>query len=480
MTIITDGLPRDGIEELLESATAGLFRLAVGMDSETYRRHSLISGRQSSPVGGARTAIELSPLSDQEFGQALEIIDASFGASFTRGAQHTPEFRWPRTLRVIIATLPDKSAVPVSAEDRETRLMLPAVPGPTILELCGRTFTPDPMLKSDFQRLARAFLKDATDHAADPDWLAATWGLPSITPDVLEPALGDARVQRLQAQGFVSWIDTETFGPRVLVRVDELLAHYVAEEWSSGLLALREPDALTEEIDRLLRVCVVVPWGEATLAAAIFRATQRDPSVLSVAIPHLMEREPTTSRLTDGASVQLLVKGVPIRLHFGEGMDEQVVGNLQPWIVLSHLASRPLVVGDDEPTGNSLIFAKLGASPHFLYRPAPIELAHTRGLHVHEIRGIGVLPCLTTGIVEPLLQAMLYHAHARPDELVALSELAVVEKRLHLAWRTLTVAIAARNSTDGAVQRSAVAVEEALTKWWGKELKKALNHGVEL
>jgi hypothetical protein len=221
---------------------------------------------------------------------------------------------------------------------------------------------------------------------------------------------------------------------------------------------------------------LIVPLGEVALAAGIIRAAEKDPAVLDVAIPHLLQQEPTMSRLTEGARGDLLAKDGPIRLCFGEGMDEELIGNVQPWVVLSHLASRPIVVDSDETTTNLLIFARLGASPHFLYQPKPTELSRVRGFHFHDIAGIGSLPCLLTGIVEPLLQAMLSHAHTRPDELVTLAQLAVADRKAHLAWRVLTVAIASRNSTDEAVRRAATDVERTLRKWWGKALKRAFEH----
>ena len=477
MTLVIDGLPRDGVDELVESARAGLLRLVIGMDSEAYRRCSVIAGRgQSSLVGRASVALELLPLSDEEFHAALETIGKSFGASFFNGAQHTPELRWPRTLRVVAATLPQREAAPVRGDRRETRLMLPPIPGLMTLELCSRAFASEPVLKFDLQKLAGAFLADAAQHVADPGWLAATWGRPSIDPDLLERALGGARLERLRDHGFVSWIDTQVFGPRVLVRVEELLAHHVAEEWSSGLSDLGGRESVTTELDRLLRVSPTVPAGEVALAAAIFRAAQKNPTVLGVAIPHLMQHEPTTSRLTDGARIDLLVKDGPIRLHFGKGVDERAVGDLQPWVVLSHLSSWPMAVEGCEVTGNFSIFAKLGASSHFLYLPKPTELARVRGLHFHEIDGIGSVPCLATGIVEPLLQAMLGHAHTYPDELVALARMAMHEKEVHLAWRVLTVAIASQTSTDEAVESAANGVEKALGRWWGNALKQAFEH----
>jgi hypothetical protein len=276
-------------------------------------------------------------------------------------------------------------------------------------------------------------------------------------------------------QGFVSWIDTRELGPRVLVRVEELLVHHVADEWAGSLSKCGDRAAVIPELDRLLRISGAIPGGEVALAAAIVRATERNETLLSVAIPALVERRPTKSRLQEGAVVEVLAKDARIRLHFGEGMDEEVVGNLLPWLVLSHVASWPMAVGDHDATANFFIFLELGVSPHLLYRPPPAELAKMPGFHVHDIEGIGSVPCLSTGIVEPLLQAMLDHAHRFPEEIVKLAQLAMERKEAHLAWRVLTVALAAESSTDPAVEQASTEAARALKDWWGGALESAVR-----
>ena len=476
ITLIVDGLPQNGVDELIENANAGLLRLVFGMDSETFRRCSTIPGRsQKSQMGRTAVGIELKPLSDEEFQTALDVFDRTCGALFFNGAQHSPQLRWPRALRVIAATLPVKIASSSKGDGRVSKLMLPPIPGPMSLDACNRAFVTEPSLKFDLQKLAQAYLKDVDQYASDPDWLVATWGRPSIDPGLLERTLGAARSERLRAQGFLSWIDTRELGPRVLVRVEELLNHYVAEEWSASLQKHTDHGAIAAEIERLVRISATIPAGDVVLAAALIRIIKKNQDVLGVAIPLLVKCEPTTSRLKEGARVELLVKDARIRLHFGEGMNEEVVKNIQPWLVLSHLSSWPMAIEGYEATANFSIFMTLGISRHLLLRPPPAELAQMTGFHFHDIEGIGTIPCLKTGIVEPLLQAMLGHAHSHPDELIMLGKLAMKEKEVHLAWRVLTVALASETSTDDAVRRAATEIAEVLKDWWGDALKASLQ-----
>ncbi|HYG68934.1 MAG TPA: hypothetical protein VD838_14800, partial [Anaeromyxobacteraceae bacterium] len=88
-------------------------RLVLGLDAEAYRRNSTVPGRnEQSRLGRVATAIALEPLSDEEFDAALNVLEESCAARFFNGAQHAPQLRWPRTLRVIAASLPVKEPGP--------------------------------------------------------------------------------------------------------------------------------------------------------------------------------------------------------------------------------------------------------------------------------------------------------------------------------------------------------------------------------
>ena len=122
-------------------------------------------------------------------------------------------------------------------------------------------------------------------------------------------------------------------------------------------------------------------------------------------------------------------------------------------------------------TANFDIFMTLGVSPHLLFQPPPAELAQVPELLFHDIKGDGRILCSQTGIVEPLLQAMLGHAHSYPDEFIKLAKLAMKMKEIHLAWRVLTIARASETSSDEAVRRVASEILARLGDWWDKTLK---------
>jgi len=157
-----------------------------------------------------------------------------------------------------------------------------------------------------------------------------------------------------------------------------------------------------------------------------------------------------------------------IRLHFGEGMDERAVTNIEPWLVLSHLAAIPADFGDDGISSNMAIFVCIGNSEDLIWEPPAGKMHNMVGLHIHDVPGIGSLLCTSSGIIEPLLQAMYSHAMWRPEEFEQLVEHALDKNKVFLAWRLMTVARIVKNSTESRVSEVASRADIVLAEWWSK------------
>ena len=479
ITLVIDGLPPD-LQELLELSKSGSFNCVLGLGSEIHRTQSVVPGRTKRTTLGRVPAVELMPLDSEEFSAAEGIFDELFAACFHRGAHQVAEFRWPRALRVCAATLTRSgsgralgvTAVEVPLSDRVVRTMLPAIPGSRFLAVCSQAFGSEPVMQADLDMLASAFLHETEEHSGAPEWLAVTWGRPAIRSSRLESELGAPRVERLRAQGMLSLCDLGV-GPIGVVRVEELLAHHVVWRWASELGHAHQINELDAMLDRLLRLSSVMPLGELSLAAAIEEAGSNNGYLAGRAINYLVARPPEVSRAKEGAVVQLLVKDRSIRLHFGEGMDEEFVGEVQPWLVLSHLCFWPMDVDACHSSVNFSLFAVLARSKQIIQNPPPRDLADAMHFHVHEVNGIGVIPCMNSGIVEPLLQAMVNGTYRRPEELVSLAEFALEEKDVRLAWRVLSVARFCEDCTVPKVAEACNTVRELLWDWWGAAIDAA-------
>lgn len=480
LTLLIDGAPVGALEELLDIAEAGLLNIVFGLDSWTWASLTTRPGR-SEETSLARLAreVELTELSSGEFEDACKIIWDDFNATFLPGAEFVPDLRVPRTLRMVVSQIPAKNPrrtfAAESGDEYTAAVLIPPIPIYDILERASSIYGADPKLKHDLSRLASAFLADIRENGVNPERIVETFGVPSIDADVLEENAGEQRTQRLSDQGIIHWTDTRSLGPRIVVRLPELLAHHVSVQWTTELRKAESDEAAVERLHQILGLSHFVPYGDLSVAAAVVRL--KDGKRIYALAQALQERAPEESRLQEGAVIELLTtdkKG--IRIHFGEGMDERVPGDMQAWLVLSHLAQIRADFGENESSVNMAIFAGIGNSEDLVYSPPPWKLSEIPGFHFHEVPGVGSLLCASSGIIEPLLQAMYFHALWRPEEFKQLVEHAIEKEKVFLAWRLSIVAGIVKSATNSSASEAAFWADVILKDWWRKTFDAVISH----
>jgi hypothetical protein len=453
ITLFLDGFPTAHAEELLDWARRGQLQIVFGMHSEARRQAVSLPGRnQSSSLGTLETPVELGNLSDAEFEAARTSYRDGFTAEFAPGAETAPNLRSVRSHRIIAALLTPKQHVPPGANS-----VIPTFSGPQSLAAYDRAFVTDPALRADFQQLANVFLKEASNRYRKPDW-SLTWGMPSLDPQLAQAVLGRPRLQEFVSFGFLSWVDHSKLGSRILVRVEEIFAHYVAEKWATELTGIRKVPALRRKMKSLTQLAFMVPEGDTALAAAICRAGLHDTAVLSVCVSWLLSEKPTKTRLKTGRKLQMLLRGQDVTLHLGEGMDEEATGNLFPWMVLSRCAFWPMAVTGSAQSGNFLIFSEVGNCPTLIRPLMHQTLQEHRPINMHAIDGVGQFVCSEVGIVEPLVAAMVEYARSEPDEFRQLAQHAVDESKVHLIWRIHNTAATLERSNEAQIATMAVEI----------------------
>ncbi len=472
LVIAVDGIPKTGFDELVEFANAGSMQLVLGLGTDAYERAMNAAGRVKRPtLGLTADVLELQPMEDSEFQESLRIIDEGFGARFFAGVHHVLELRWPRTLRVAVAGLPS-DCKSESRGDHVSIMMIAPIIGPNFLASCTRAMGMTAEIQFDLSKLAMVFLMEVEESSGKTDWLLATWGRPSLCPERATRHLSEKRLARLLQYGLVSWFETKDLGPRLLIRLEELLLNAVKSIWANRLKAIDVNDEdFGSEFVSILTTSESIPLGEVALAGAIVQAADGNPDLVLTCLQELGVREPTTSILGEGTSVELLSTDRRIRLRFGQGMEEEVIGNLQPWLVLSHLASYPMAFEGETQTINAEIFSKIGNTRHLMFMPRPSDLERFPKIHLHEIEGVGPMLCMSTGIIEPLTQSMLTWTHEFPADFVKLARHALELEKWHLAWRMLLVAREAQTSTNEEVSSAAETVMALLDHWWRKALE---------
>ncbi|MEE4180198.1 type I restriction enzyme HsdR N-terminal domain-containing protein [Pseudomonas viridiflava] len=470
LILLVDGIPSEELEELLHLSELRSLKLVLGTDSGTFESLRMLPGRtEETMLGRLAKHIELFDLSEDEFGAACRLLFEEKGALFFPGAAHIPDLRRPRHLRLIASQIPQdfrpEVTTSASGEDFRSCMTVPAIQGFRMLERASRLMGADARLKHDLSKLAIAYLVDISENGSDRDRIAETYGAPSIDPHILEELLGTSRLERLCSQGMIHWVDTQTLGPRLIIRFPELLAHYVSILWAAELNEQSDSEGVVVTLDRILQHSDFVPYGDLCVAYAVFRV--EDGNHLTQILEALENSTPQATLAKEGAELELMATDIRgIRLHFGEGMHERLLGNLQPWLVLSHLAALPMAMGADEISKNLRIFANLGNYEDLIFKPAPSNVKDMIGLHFHDIPDVGQLLCPSSGIVEPIVQAMYVVASARPEPFEELVLYAVKEKQYFLAWRLRRVVSMLQSSVDPEVSVMAQSMTEVLDEFW--------------
>lgn len=469
LILLVDGIPAGELEELLHLAELKRVQLVFGTDSGTYDSHRTLAGRiEETKLSRLAKTTKLKELSNQEFKTACALIETLKHARFVPGAELVPDLRRPRQLRLIASLLPHHSPDYKSSADGskfESQLIIPPIPTFGMLESASNLVGADPQLKHDLSKLAAAYLVDVSEHGHDQQRLIETYGAPSIDPDVLEQSLGEQRIERLRKSGMIHWIETRTLGPRLVIRFPEQLAHYISVQWAADLNKQIDQASIDLTLRTILRQSHLVPDGDVCAAAAISKVA--NGAHLSQIVQTLIASEPEPTFLSEGSTVELLSKDVKgIRITFGQGMNERLPGDMQPWLILSHLAMVTIDRGESHPSGNLSIIANLGNSEDLIFKPAPRNLRDMVGLHTHYVPGVGSVLCVKTGIVEPIMQAMYLSVSARPDELKLLVEYALLGDKRYLAWRLVILCDLLRNDKDENVSAAALSALRQLDKYW--------------
>lgn len=467
LVLVLDGLPAQSqkLTDLLHFASQGALQLVIGTTTDVYTGESYNkAGTQKTLLSKLASTYEVLPLSNEEFADAREVLFTSKKAVFLHGAQHNPELRFVRALRMRVASIPMVGEETDVEEGAQLVFSLNATTGIREMQGLASLFNTTPEIKQMLHHLADAFLNEVTIQRYDSNWLAATWGYPCIDLSKARKFLSSPQCRRLQGAGFVSWIELKQLGSRVLIRHEELLAQSLASIWAERLENSPDWSALAGELTNLLRLMRIVTLGELTLALAIAQVSLRNPDIAQDAIRELLTREPTITRLTAGTQVLLLAQDTPIEINFGENTDEAAIDNMEPWLVLSYLASLQMVT-NGELSYNFILFTKIAASPLVLFAPRPTRLADIQHFHLHEVRDGGSLVCWENGIIEPIMQSLVDHLRFMPQEFAPLVKWSIDNDSPFLAWRLLTAANILATSADEEIKQAAVVAYGELKNW---------------
>jgi len=460
---------RADLEEIVGRLAAGNLRIVLALDDADFESLSHVPGRTTkTPLGRAAKQIPLGILEDAEFEQGIGVLYEKQGASFYAGAHHNRELRFPRLLRLHAALTgghddaPTDTAPPGPSMSMAT--LLPAITSVDIVEAAWRQFTsgPNQELRSDLELLATAWVTIPSPTSPQELMAFEQLGRSALPMQALEHALTAERLRRLRQQGFLRPVEIPG-GHFMIMRLPELLAAAAAAVVAKRVIAEPNVDAA---YDLFLRETQRFPLSDVVGAGVILRSYE-SVRIVDGLMKRLLDDEPIVTHLTGGRAE--LITGEGSRPSAVE--DGRTMSNLHPALVLSHLAAVPMAFDDendrriDGGSPNATIIGRVGGVPHLLRRIDTVPVREMRPISFHYFGDVSVV-CHNEGIVEPIVQSILFHLLREPEEAGELAKWAVEEDRAPLVWRLRIAASLASTVTDPELAEQANIIDRLCLRYW--------------
>lgn len=393
---------------VIEADTAVIDRLWLG---ETRRKETLFARRG--------TRVPVVTLDDDEFAQAQRVMGEN-GASFMHGAVRAEEYRQPWLLRSLLANTVNDPDRP----DDATALLAPLL-SLSLFEHARKRFVQDPLVEQA-ATFARAVLDDyqRRDRTAELRLRAMHSFL--VRKDVLRKhAQGEDYTAMWQSGLLGSTLDTNN---RALMvgRIPELIASELARELAAELIERLKEEGEEAKVARwFVSLVAVLPLGDMIGAQALIDVAHETRGLSIPFINQLLERRPTIRPLKAGTEAVMWVPdvgkleisvradgaaiirkpGTSHRFELAPGEVGSTYGDLDSWLLLSHLAAAPLgafSVEEDRVVGlfDAAVLGLVGKSQIPLRRVS-ID-PEKSGMHMHDAPDGASLVCSKEGIIEPI------------------------------------------------------------------------------
>lgn len=413
------GAARRELEDLSSSTFGPQLRIiATADDGAVERLKTHPNGRQDSAIA-RRFGVELGIglLDDSEFEMAAKTLWAK-RMGFQHGAASAAELRVPWVLRALGAQF-----VPGSGDPPDRAALLPAQLSLGIISHARERFT-DPELSRRFLGLARGVLDDVQQPGMPIALKLEGMSTFVVRRKTLDRHLERRDIDELMAHGYVRPAIHDAAGPVLYVRVPELLASEASRVLAEELIERSIEDA-AEAARWLSATTSYLAFGDIVAAHAFADATTVGGRVPAEVVCELAKMAPTPAPIRPGMRGAMLIGGRMAEVTFGEDgsidieLDGEthtisvdaddagaLVGDHQPWMILSHLAGH-ILGGDDRLDLRLLVL--VGSCPHVLRRPD--DLSTERGAWTHDIPGYGEVLCHRSGIIEPITFSLFKMLH---------------------------------------------------------------------
>jgi hypothetical protein len=448
---------------LLDSANASV---VLALNDSLVSDLTDVPGRTTKTLLGRKARIlNLSPLTDSEFPQALEYFAQKCSGIFHSGVYNSKAFRHPGLLRVCAAYF---LSDPISTrpEGKGSLGIIPGVPSLQIPHIAWDVFAVSPQLRDDLRRLARAFIADEQIRRNGGPLAVLAHNTGIMTIQTAEGVLGEERLDRLRSQGYIRFANGPSATTLCIPTLPEALSAAAAYEVGAGFESVMAEKGFDAACEYLLQKSEPFPYGDIVGAMAIIDIVSRSEKLLYRIVHSLLERRPIWEHMSNEATLGIpSAKFGEIRMHIMDKSGQSLGGlmsNTHAWLVLSHLATCPMIDDEGSWAPYLRLIGRIGSWQNLLFRPDFMFIEDSKGIHVHDIGESGTVVCPNGGIVEPITLAMQLGFYNLPDEMLGLCRYAAKNNDVYLTYRLLAASYSVQSCTEERVAAAAAQARDIL------------------
>ena len=458
------GTLKEDVDELINFLQPDLpTSVLLCMDDTAFQEIKTTPGKPTcSAIGRNAKVIPLSFLDDNEFKSVRQLFYDKFQTVFHHGAQYNLDYRIPRLLRLLADMVNQNESEVFVDKDYSKIKVLPSVTNFLIFGSWD-LYISHPEIEGYFQDLARAYISDRDSRIDDPTLSIMSHGKGHIVRETAEKVIGHDKLTKMREQGHIGIVKGPSGKVLILPKIPEFLAAAASYVIAAECLAIANKNGVDEAYSFLVKQSDSFPYGDVVGGRAILEISKRDYGLANSISDRLLKDEPEESHLSEDSQVMMYFEEVgKVNVHFGKGTDELVIGNIQPWNILSQISSYAIRIGQNSVDSQLMVMARVGSYPRTLLRPYPSSIKQNPGFHVHEMTEHGSVLCHQSGIIEPITFAIQCGFYHFPKDMLRLCVFAKKQKLFFLAHRLNMAALSVDECVDGEVAKMSKEAQKIL------------------
>ncbi|WP_415717292.1 type I restriction enzyme HsdR N-terminal domain-containing protein [Maridesulfovibrio sp.] len=396
---------KEELTELTSTSYGGKLKFVIAIndgdpDSLLYRGEHR---RKATPLSRRAKMFQIAPLDDVEIKSAAKALYDQ-RVLLEKGYHHTVAYRSPWLLRSL-------GADAVASLKNVPNTMLAGIPpilGLNFFDICGMHFASKPEMKLLYKKLANAIIEEHQEIDKYHSEILNMLHMYLVHENTIKKHFKYRELKELEKEGLLK---KHLISDKVVYipRLQEYLAFELSRSLGEQLYS--QIDSSPDAVEQLSRLSGTIPFGDIIAANAILSCSNQKP-ILSNFFYELIKTIPKRNEVKEGFKGRILLPGD----HKGNAMEHLPMEFVLPyapedpsyfyedinaWLILSHLASMPIVGiaenGSHVRIDTSLLVA-VGSCPFPLLRPQSTNQAH----HTHNFPNGDTYLCGKDGLIEPI------------------------------------------------------------------------------